>query len=108
MEDSNLKKIKTIENIVNFELQDEDSWQQLNVYFDQVNHNFTKRMLKAFPQLTLNDIRVCILIKLNLSVKEMASLLNVSVPGIEKSKYRLKKRLNLSVEDDLNAFINAF
>ena len=108
LEDSNLKKIKTIENIVNFELQDEDSWQQLNVYFDQVNHNFTKRILKAFPQLTLNDIRVCILIKLNLSVKEMASLLNVSVPGIEKSKYRLKKRLNLSVEDDLNAFINAF
>ena len=108
LEDSNLKKIKTIENIVNFELQDEDSWQQLNVYFDQVNHNFTKRILKAFPQLTQNDLRVCILIKLNLSVKEMASLLNVSVPGIEKSKYRLKKRLNLSIEDDLNGFLNAF
>ena len=106
--DINLKKIKSLENIVNFELQDEDNWQQLNLYFDQVNHNFTEKLLKAFPHLTQNDLRVCILVKLNLSIKEMAALLNVSVQGIEKSKYRLKKRLNLNSEDDLTDFLRRF
>ena len=106
--ETNLKKIRTLENIVNFELHDEDNWQQLNVYFDQINQNFTERLVKTYPNLTQNDLRVCILIKLNLSVKEMASLLNISVPGVEKSKYRLKKRLNLSVEDDLNDLLRKF
>jgi ligand-binding sensor domain-containing protein len=106
--ETSLKKLRTLENIVNFELQDEDNWQQLNIYFNQINQNFTERLLKDFPNLTQNDIRVCILIKLNLSVKEMAILLNVSVPGIEKSKYRLKKRINLNIEDDLNDFLRKF
>lgn len=106
--ETNLKKVRTLEKIVNTELQDEDNWQQLNVYFDKVNHNFTERLVKEFPSLTQNDLRLCILIKLNLSAKEMANLLNVSVSGIEKGKYRMKKRLNLSVEDDLNDFLRNF
>lgn len=106
--ETNLKKIRTLEKIVTAELQDEDNWQQLNVYFDKVNQNFTERLIKAFPNLTQNDLRLCILIKLNLSAKEMANLLNVSVPGIEKGKYRLKKRLNLSVEEDLNEFLRGY
>ncbi|MFZ4542894.1 MAG: two-component regulator propeller domain-containing protein [Saprospiraceae bacterium] len=106
--DAHLKKIRVLENIVNMELQNEDSWTQLNLYFDQVNHHFTEKLLKTYPHLTQNDLRICILIKLNLSIKEMASLLNVSVPGIEKSKYRLKKRLFLSSEDDLTEFLRTF
>lgn len=106
--ETNLKKVRTLEKIVNTELQDEDNWQQLNVYFDKVNHNFTERLFKEFPNLTQNDLRLCILIKLNLSVKEMAALLNVSVGGIEKGKYRLKKRLNLGIDEDLNEFLKRF
>lgn len=106
--ESNLKKIRSLENIVNSELQDEDNWQQLNRYFDKVNYDFTARLLKIYPNLTQNDLRLCILTKLHLSTKEMANLLNISVPGIEKGKYRLKKRLNLSVEDDLNEFLRNF
>jgi DNA-binding CsgD family transcriptional regulator len=51
---------------------------------------------------------MCVLIKLNLSIKEMAALLNISTQGVEKSKYRLKKRLNLNVEDDMTEFLRRF
>ncbi len=106
--ETNLKKLRGLENLVNFEMQDENNWEQFRVYFDQVNHNFTESLLKKHPNLTTNDIRTCILIKLNLSIKEMAALLNISTQGVEKSKYRLKKRLNLSIEDDLTEFLRRF
>ena len=103
-----VKKIRSLENIVDKELHDEDNWKQLAMYFDQVNHHFTEKLLSTYPHLTQNDLRICILIKLNLSIKEMAALLNVSIQGIEKSKYRLKKRLHLSTEDDLTEFLRTF
>jgi ligand-binding sensor domain-containing protein/DNA-binding transcriptional regulator YiaG len=106
--ETNLKKLRSLENLVNLEMQDENSWEQFRLYFDQVNHNFTESLLKQYPNLTTNDIRTCILIKLNLSIKEMAALLNISTQGVEKSKYRLKKRLNLNVEDDLTEFLRKF
>ena len=106
--DVTLRKIRTLENIVLKELNDEDNWKQLSMYFDQVNHHFTEKLLSTYPHLTQNDLRICILVKLNLSIKEMAALLNVSIQGIEKSKYRLKKRLNLGVDQDLTEFLRTF
>ena len=106
--DTNLKKLRNLENLVSSEMQDENNWEQFRLYFDQVNHSYTENLLKQFPNLTTNDVRTCILIKLNLSIKEMAALLNISTQGVEKSKYRLKKRLNLNVEDDLTEFLRKF
>jgi ligand-binding sensor domain-containing protein len=106
--ENGIKILRSLEKLVNGELQNEDAWQQFNLYFDQINNNFTTTLLKQYPNLTTNDIRTCILIKLNLSIKEMAGLLNISTQGVEKSKYRLKKRLNLNIEDDLTEFLRRF
>ena len=65
-------------------------------------------MLDKHPGLTQNDLRICTLTRINLNTKEMASLLNVSVRGVEKSRYRLKKRLKLNAEDDLTEYILGF
>jgi DNA-binding CsgD family transcriptional regulator len=51
---------------------------------------------------------MCSLMRLNLSTKEIASLLNISARGVEKSRYRLKKRLGLAREDDLSKYIILF
>ena len=90
------------------EIEGEKSWEQFSTYFDQVNQNFTAELLKKHPSLTQNDLRMCALTRLNMSNKEMAALLNVSIPGIEKSRYRLKKRLGLLVEEDLDGYLRAF
>ena len=90
------------------EIEGEKSWEQFSVYFDQVNQNFTTELLKKHPSLTQNDLRMCALTRLNMSNKEMAALLNISVNGIEKSRYRLKKRLGLLVDEDLDSYLRVF
>jgi len=90
------------------ELESEDYWKEFNVYFNQVDANYIDALLAKHPNLTQNDIRLCGLLKLNLSTKEIAILLNVSVRGVEKSKYRLKKRLILNSDQDLLGYIRGF
>lgn len=90
------------------ELESEDYWEEFNLYFNQVDRSFVQDMLKQHPNLTQNDIRLCTLMRINLSTKEIASLLNVSTRAVEQSKYRLKKRLDLGNEEDLLTYISGF
>jgi FixJ family two-component response regulator len=83
---------------------DED-WEQFSQYFDQVHEDFLKRLREAYPQLTPKDQRLCTYLKMNLSTKEIAPLLNISVRGVEISRYRLRKKMELPTEINLNEFM---
>lgn len=97
--------LRGLKNKIETEIQGEESWAQFNIYFDQVNQNFTTELLKKHPNLTQNDLRICALTQLNLSTKEIASLLNISAKGVQQSRYRLKKRMELTEEDDLYDYL---
>lgn len=90
------------------EIMSEDYWKEFNVYFDQVDHHFVQEIYKKHPNLTNHDLRLCTLMRINLNTKEIASLLNISVRGVEKGRYRLKKRLGLNKENDLAKYITSF
>jgi ligand-binding sensor domain-containing protein/DNA-binding CsgD family transcriptional regulator len=100
--------LRGLKTTLETEIESERSWEQFTLYFDQVNQNFTAELLKKHNALTQNDLRMCALTRLNMSNKEMAALLNISVTGVEKSRYRLKKRLGLTTEDDLGDYLRAF
>jgi ligand-binding sensor domain-containing protein/DNA-binding CsgD family transcriptional regulator len=105
------EKIKLFRNLkfmLNTEIEGEKSWEQFTGYFDQVNQDFSQVLQKKHPSLTQNDLRMCALTRLNMSNKQIASLLNISVNGVEKSRYRLKKRLDLSIDDDLSIYLRNF
>lgn len=102
------KALRGLKTRLNTEIEGEKNWEQFTLYFDQIHQNFSSELLKKHPTLTPNDLRMCALTRLNMSNKEMAVLLNISVLGVEKSRYRLKKRLNLSVEDDLDNYLREF
>ena len=87
------------------ELMNEDYWKEFNLYFNEVDQKFLDRLQKKHPELTKNDLRLCSLLRMNLSTKEIASLLNISVRAVEQSRYRLKKRLGLDKNDDLSKYI---
>ncbi|MEE4198397.1 MAG: two-component regulator propeller domain-containing protein [Bacteroidales bacterium] len=95
------KLIKNIERNTN---QKED-WEKFEGYFDQVYEDFTKRIREQYPHLTPNDIKLCAYLRMNLSTKEIAPLLNISIRGVEVSRYRLRKKLNLSKDDNLIDFM---
>ena len=90
------------------ELRSEDYWEEFNLYFNQVDRSFVQNLIEQHPSLTQNDIRLCTLLRINLSTKEIASLLNVSTRAVEQSRYRLKKRLDLGNDDDLLKYISGF
>lgn len=90
------------------QIKSEDDWREFEIHFDQTNQNFFKRLKKAYPDLTSNDLRLCAYLRMNLSSKEIAPLLNISLRGIEIKRYRLRKRLNLDTEENLIDFLITF
>ncbi|MEY2924759.1 MAG: hypothetical protein RLZZ337_1307, partial [Bacteroidota bacterium] len=89
------RNLRPIIHKLNYELKNENYWKEFNVYFNEVDQNFLDRILKTHPELTKNDLRICSLLRMNMSTKEIASLLNISVRAVEQSRYRLKKRFGL-------------
>ncbi len=99
------KKVKQITRAIESDIQLDDSWAQFETYFDQVHENFFKRLREKYPKLTPKDQKLCAYLRMNLSTKEIAPLLNISVRGVEISRYRLRKKLTIESEVNLVAFI---
>lgn len=83
----------------------EKDWADFNAYFESVNRNFYSRLKQNYPDISPNDLKICALIKLNLSIKEMAGVLNISPDSVKTARHRLRKRLQLNNEDNLTEFI---
>ncbi len=84
------------------------NWKEFEARFIDINQNFYKNIKKDFPSLTQTDLKICALIKLNFSSKDMASLLGISVESIHTSRYRLRKKLSLERNDNLVEFISGY
>lgn len=83
------------------------NWENFATHFDEVNNNFLNKLKSMYPKLTNNDLKVCAYLQLNLSSKEIAQMMNISVRGVEISRYRLRKKLELPSERSLIDFLNA-
>ena len=90
---------------INREIENEESWEMLRDAFENVDKDFIKELLIMHPQLTPNDLKLCTYLRLNLSSKEIASLLNISVRSMETKRYRLRKKLDLSHDTNLVEYI---
>lgn len=80
-------------------------WEIFETNLNQIHNEFIINLSKKFPNLTPKDIKLCIYLKMNLSSKEIAPLMNISFRGVELHRYRLRKKLNLSQEDNLSKFL---
>jgi hypothetical protein len=94
--------------MINKNISDDNDWKIFEALFDQAHENFFKRLKDAFPDLTQSDLRLCAFLKLNLSSKEIAPLLNISFRGVETRRYRLRRRLSLESDENLVEFIMQF
>lgn len=91
---SNLQVNKTLEK----------EWDNFNLYFGTVHGNFFSRINNEFPDLTTSEKRLASLIRMNLTNREIASILNIESTSVKIAKYRLKKKLNLNEETDIHSF----
>ena len=81
------------------------NWDEFEARFTSVNKEFFKNLNKRFPKLTSGDLKLCSLLKLNLTSKEMARLLGVSFESIHTYRYRLRKKLALTKSVSLTEFV---
>lgn len=99
------KNIKSLISIINRNIGEENTWKVFKEAFDTADKDFLKKVKEAHPSLTPNDLRLCAYLRLNLSSKEIAPLLNISVRSIEIKRYRLRKKMNLPHEKGLVEYI---
>jgi DNA-binding CsgD family transcriptional regulator len=97
--------IKQIIARIDRDLTNEKNLVVFDKYFDQVHQDFINRMKNKHPNLTPKDLRLCAYLRMNLSTKEIAPLMNVSVRGLEISRYRLRKKLEIEHEINLVDYI---
>ncbi len=83
----------------------DDDWKNFSIYFDEVHNNFLSTMKAKFPCLSPTDLKLCAYLRLNLTSKEIAQLLNISLKGVEISRYRVRKKLQLSTDINLYDFL---
>jgi DNA-binding CsgD family transcriptional regulator len=104
-EESNNRSIKSVISTITKNISQEDTWNVFKEAFDTADKDFLKKIKQAHPSLTPNDLRLCAYLRLNLSSKEIAPLLNISVRSIEIKRYRLRKKMDLPHEKGLVEYI---
>jgi len=87
--------LKKILKTLNGENRIDEEWHQFAQHFDAVHHDFLSRLKCLHPRLTPNDQKLCAYLKMNLSTKEIAQLMNITPRGVEISRYRLRKKLDV-------------
>ncbi|RPD41156.1 triple tyrosine motif-containing protein [Chitinophaga barathri] len=82
-----------------------EDWDQFAIHFNNVNFDFFNNLKQAYPDLTPNDLKLCAYLRMNLSSKEIAQLLNITLKAVEIARYRLRKKLQLSPDTNLTDFL---
>ncbi|WP_276391529.1 tetratricopeptide repeat protein [Eudoraea chungangensis] len=106
-----LKRIETgmgyqqLIQTINFDQQDDKNWENFTQYFEQVHKDFAYNVKARYPDVSKNELRFMALLKMNMSSKEIATILNISPDGIKKARQRLRKKMDLSPEDSLESTV---
>lgn len=91
---------------VNMDL--DDQWEAFKRHFESVHTGFFARLLEKFPKITQNELKLCAYLRMNLSSKEIAQMLNITIESATTKRYRLRKRLQLKNDDNLVSFLSDF
>ena len=91
---------KKVINKINSHLVDKEDWLTFQLHFNNSHAQFFQNLRENHPDLSSNEVKLSAYLKLNLSSKEIASLMNVAITSVEQSRYRLRKKFNL--EKDVN------
>ncbi|WP_296386399.1 tetratricopeptide repeat protein [Winogradskyella sp.] len=104
-EGGNSRSYQKVINTINLDINNDNNWEQFRTYFEDVHKDFNSRVMRNYPEVSNNDLRLMSLLKMNLSSKEIANILNISIEGVKKARYRLRKKLNLTTEDSLQELV---
>ncbi|WP_295793618.1 triple tyrosine motif-containing protein [Mucilaginibacter sp.] len=99
------EQLRRIQKVIDEGMTDDRDWNIFESSFNEAHENFFKKLKSDHPDLVPNDLKLCAYLRMNMSSKEMASLLNISLRGVEIRRYRLRKKLNLEHDKNLVEFL---
>jgi DNA-binding CsgD family transcriptional regulator len=100
-----VQDLKKVIKIIDKNLNNTDDWKLFEEAFNNADKDFLKHIKSLHPNLTPNDLRLCAYLRLNLTSKEIAPLLNISYRSVEVKRYRLRKKIDLPHESSLTSYI---
>jgi ligand-binding sensor domain-containing protein len=103
-----LTRLGRLERTIKQNIENDNNWKRFEENFDLVYENYLKRIGEAYPNLNTGDKRLCAYLKMDLSSKDIAPLLNMSVRSIEMNRYRLRKKMDLDRDINLAEFLQRF
>lgn len=83
------------------------NWQEFETLFLEVNADFYEKLNKQFPTLTVNERKLCVFLKLNMSNKDIAQITFQSEDALKKARMRLRKKLEMNRDENLASFIQS-
>lgn len=102
------KYYSKIVTLIEENLSSEDDWKIFQANFDLIHESFFRNLKSQYPDLTPNDLKICSLLRLNLTTKDVANFLGISPRGVEIARYRLRKKLHLPTDKNLVDFLIEF
>ncbi|MEO5775493.1 MAG: histidine kinase [Flavobacterium sp.] len=104
--ENDLNQLKNkIKKSIKINALNKNEWQSFEKNLIQSHEDFVHKLTQKYPDLTSKDIKLCIYLKMNLSSKEIAPLMNISFRGVELHRYRLRKKLELHQDESLSKFM---
>lgn len=101
-------ELKGVIKLIDRNINNQDDWKLFEEAFNNADKDFLKKVKSKHEALTPNDLRLCAYLRLNLSSKEIAPLLNISPRSVEVKRYRLRKKMNLPHEASLTNYLIEF
>ncbi|MBN8702071.1 MAG: transcriptional regulator [Bacteroidetes bacterium] len=105
---TDIEKLEKITELTSSKIITEDDWTKFKQLFEKVHGGFFHVYKTKYPDITNAEIRLAALIKLNLNSKEIATMLGISADSVKKTRQRLRKRMNLDIQEELeNVILNS-
>ncbi|RZL14068.1 MAG: transcriptional regulator, partial [Pedobacter sp.] len=99
------EQVRKIQKVISDGLNDERDWDLFEHSFNEAHESFFRKLKANHPTLVPNDLKLCAYLRMNMSSKEIASLLNITLRGVEIRRYRLRKKLEVSHDKNLSEFL---
>ncbi|WP_422107518.1 transcriptional regulator [Winogradskyella sp.] len=101
-------ELKSLEDEIKKKIYVDKSTDLLHEEIEKLGSSFFEKLKGEYPDLTKTDVRLCALIRMNMDTKQIAMLQNINPSSVKMSRNRLRKKLNLIPEDNLNVFLESY
>ncbi len=101
-------ELRNFLSIIDYSFRKDEEWEKFRLYFENVHARFFENLLKEHPTLTPQELRLCALIRLNLSMQEIATILGISAESVKTARFRLRKKMELPSHETLVDHIMLF